>query len=69
MVHIRKKKIIHHNSVFINAPTKAEALKKLRQYYKWAGTVKVRRWYGGKTGDKYGKNYWFDIDLTLKNVK
>lgn len=49
-------------SLFTNAPTLAEAKKKLRYFHtrRTHGSKMVfTSHYGGKTGDKYGKNYWF----------
>lgn len=53
------------NSAFVSATSKAKALSKLKAFAKIIDckVSKVRNWSGGKTGDKYGKNYWFDYDM------
>jgi len=58
-------KLYTRTSVFSNAPTKAEALSKLKTHYKGLNykVHKVTNWYGGKKGDKVGKSYWFDLKL------
>lgn len=50
-------------SAYVNAPTKRKAEGKVRYWQKrihGAKKVVITSHYGGETGDKYGKNYWFN---------
>jgi hypothetical protein len=51
-------------SDFTNAPTLEDAKEKVTRFYKGVFgqhvTVVFSSWYGGDTGDDYGKNFWFN---------
>lgn len=61
--HLKKKnRLIYFSSSFANAPNKKKAEEKVK-YWEGRihnGRVTITNWSGGKTGDSYGKNYWFD---------
>jgi hypothetical protein len=62
----KRKQTIKLTDEFVNAPTKKEALKKLKFYYRNLYKVeKVKNWRKSK-GDKYGDNYWFDLEVSKK---